>query len=142
MPVVECTDHNEVKAAHDEFVAVVNEWKKTLADPDDAGPRLQQAQDFYQGSEVVFRSKMLKKKHKWYKFVDDAGKTRGLLRLEIETNSVHIANVAGLFGGGKLLVQHAINFAQNEGKDSIDLSTADSDLPAYYEQFGFKKDSL
>lgn len=102
------------------------------------GDHEQQASDFANG--IAQWGKMFVRKHLFYYATDPADKAVvGLLRLSVEADMVHIANVTGApkRGAGSELVELAKAVSLSLGKKGVNLCTADELLPGFYMKFGF-----
>jgi hypothetical protein len=125
---VQCTSGKEVVTAYETFIAA-------LDPPENFAGHFQIAKDFANcmpGFFMAFRNKQ----EFWT--ATDNGKVVGLLRLELQEDAVHIAQVVSLPGYGSHLVSLSKQRAIARQKSKVNLNTADEKLPGYYRKFGFE----
>ncbi len=136
--VVEIDSAADVEQARDDFLAELEAQKAKFSGTYNAYQQM--AIDFAQGVTLVFGNRMLRSKQQFFKLLNDRDEVIGLLRVKIQTDSIHIDQVTAL-GGGKFLVERAKQIAINLQKDEVNLSTADEGLPSYYAHLGFEMTS-
>lgn len=128
MEIIEITSGAEV-------IQIVNEYLGNLQGTElEGSEQATQAGHIKNGMPALFNAN----KQAFF-YARDGIKVKGVIRLEIKFDRIHIANVTSSGGGaGGRLVEKAKLLAKEKGKPKVDLSTAEASLVAYYQKLGFQ----